>query len=177
MKLNNMNIIYVGFSKPKSWKIFAQLIMFGYGIPYDHVYIRYFSKEMNNWMIFQASKTNVNMMSQATLEQDNFIVKEFEVQLTNENMAAMQEFASSSLGRPYGIKECFGLAWVRVCALFGKVVSNPFKFTGSTYVCSELAGYVCEQFAGMDVDIDPANINPKEMYDYLSSKLVNNKIV
>lgn len=165
-----MNTIYVGFSKPKTWKVFAQLIMFGYGIPYDHVYIRVFSKEMNRWMIFQASKTLVNMMTQDTLEADNIIVKEFQVQLSDDELAAMLQFAADSLGKPYGIKECIGLAWVRICATFGKVVNNPFKFTGSTYVCSELAGYVCDKFAGMDIDVDPANINPKEMYNYLSAK-------
>lgn len=167
-----MNTIYIGFSKPKTWKVFAQLIMWGYGIPFDHVYIRCWSKDMNRWMIFQASKTSVNLVSQDTLELENIIVKEFQIDIADDKMAALLSFAGDNLGKPYGIKECFGLAWVRICAMFGKRVNNPFRFDGSTYVCSELAGYVCEQFAGMAVDADPANINPKEMYDYLSAKFI-----
>ncbi len=163
--------IKVGFSKPNSWKPFAKLIMLAYNVPYDHVYIKYDSAEMGRTMIFQASKMAVNLVSEDMFLSENIVVKEFEVDITDQQMKDILEFTADNLGKPYGIKECVGLGIVRVAQLFGKRINNPFSFDGSTYVCSELAGYVCEKFIGMDIDSDPANINPKEIYDYLCEKL------
>src|ERR1017187_5764872 len=149
-----MSNIIIGFSKPTSFKLFAWLIMKAFNTPYDHVYIKYFSKEMNRWMIFQASKMAVNFMSQSYFESENVVIKEFNVPISDENMNAMLQFAADNVSKPYGLKECVGLAIVRIAQLFGKRINNPFKFDGSTYVCSELAGYVCDQFAGLDIDVD-----------------------
>jgi uncharacterized protein YycO len=145
--------------------------MVGYGIPYDHVYIKYSSAEFQSKMIFQASRLYVNLISEEEFLADNVIVQEFEIVLSDDKMAAMLQFAGKQLGKPYGIKESLGLAIVRIAELFGKTINNPFSFDGSTYVCSELVGYVCDNFAGMDVDTNPANITPKEMYNYLVAKL------
>lgn len=165
-----MTTIKVGFSRPIKWKPFAWLIMVAYDIPYDHVYIRYSSSEFNSQMIFQASSLVVNLMSEDEFLTKNVIVQEFDVELADDKMQTMLQFAGAQLGKPYGIKECFGLAIVRIAELLGKRINNPFGFDGTTYVCSELAGYICDQFAGMDIDVDPANITPKMVYNYLTSK-------
>jgi uncharacterized protein YycO len=161
-----MDSITVGFSKPKVWKPFSWLIMTAYGTPFDHVYIRWHSNSLSRDVIYQASGMAVNFMG-AQFFANNVVVDEFEVQLTPANKLAMIQFAMDNAGKPYGIKECFGLAWVRICSLFGKAVANPFTFDGSTYVCSELVGYILDDYAGMDVNKDPSLIDPKMMYNYL----------
>jgi hypothetical protein len=161
-----MDSIIVGFSKPKVWKPFSWLIMTGYGIPFDHVYIRWHSEKLNRDIVYQASSIMVNFMG-AQFFVNNVVVDEFEIPISSAGKLAMVQFAMDNAGKPYGIKECFGLAWVRICALFGKTVPNPFTFDGSTYVCSELAGYILDEYASLDVNKDPSLIDPKMMYNYL----------
>lgn len=163
-----MDSITVGFSKPIKWKPFSWLIMTGYGIPFDHVYIKWHSDKLDRDIIYQASGTAVNFMGEQFLV-NNVIVDEFVLPITPANKLSMIQFAMDNAGKPYGIKECFGLAWIQICSLFGKTVKNPFKDDGSTYVCSELAGYIVDNYAGLNVNADPSLINPKMMYNYLIS--------
>lgn len=108
----------------------------------------------------------VNFMG-AQFVANNVVVDEFEIPISATAKLAMIQFAMDNAGKPYGIKECFGLAWVKICALFGKAVSNPFTFDGSTYVCSELVGYILDEYTNMNVNKDPSLIDPKMMYNYL----------
>ncbi len=164
-----MDSITVGFSKPKSWKPFAWIIMKGYGIPYDHVYVKFHSDSYDRDIIYQASKTMVNFMSPTVFESENLVVKEFKINITDENKIKMIQFAIDNAGKPYGILECFGMAIVRVAELLGRKIRNPFKEAGSTYVCSVLAGYVLEQYAGQDIPADIDDMTPLVVFNYLSA--------
>jgi hypothetical protein len=161
-----MDSIIVGFSKPNTWKPFSWLIMTGYDTPFDHVYIRWHSDKLNRDIIYQASGTMVNFMGQQFFD-NNIIIDEFPVPITSAKKLSMIQFAMDNSGKPYGIKECFGLAWVRICQMFGKTVSNPFTADGSTYVCSELVGYILDTYDGMDINTNIANITPLMVYNYL----------
>jgi hypothetical protein len=162
-----MNKIYIGFSKPKKWKIFAKLIMLGYGIPYDHVYVRFNSDRYDRDLIYQASKSMVNFMGVGVFSEENIIVDEFEVEISDEKLTAMIQFAIDNAGKAYGVKQAFGMAIVRVAEIFGKYIENPFKDGGKTYVCSELGAYVLEHFAGSVIPKDIDDITPKDLYEYL----------
>lgn len=161
-----MDSITIGFSRPTKWKPFSWLIMTAYGTPYDHVYVRWYSAKLERDIVYQASGTMVNFMGQQFFN-NNVIVDEFEVPITPEHKLALIQFAMDNAGKPYGVKNCFGLAWVRICQMFGKKVSNPFKPDGNTYVCSELAAYVLQEFENVTIDSDIANITPLEVYNYL----------
>jgi hypothetical protein len=169
-----MRKICVGFSKPKKWKPFAWLIMKGYNIPYDHVYVRIHSDTYSRDLIYQASSIKVNFMGAELFEADNIIVNEFEVDIADEHYVAMMQFAIDNVGRAYGMKEAFGLAIVRIAELCGKKIKNPFRDSGHTYICSELASYLLQQYAGADMPKDYEDMTPKDVYDYLSS--LGNKI-
>lgn len=162
-----MAIIKVGFSKPKTWKPFSALIMLGYGIPYDHAYIRYTSDFYNRDVIYQASSTMVNFMAPAIFEANNNVVQEFQINITDDKRKAMVGFAMDNAGKPYGIKECFGLAWVRINELFGRRIKNPFADGGKTYVCCEMAATILEDFANIQVPYNLDTLNPKELYDFM----------
>lgn len=162
-----MKKIKVGFSKPKKWKIFAKLISLGYGIPYSHVYVNFHSDSFDRNLIYQASHTMVNFMGEAIFLEENVVVEEFEVEMTEENFNRMVTFAVDTVGKPYGLKQCFGMAIVRIAEIFGKYITNPFKDKGSTYVCSELGAYVLEKFAGASIPRDIDDITPKDLYEYL----------
>src|ERR1051325_226822 len=162
-----MKSISVGFSRPNRWKPFAWLIMKAYNIPYDHVYIRVHSDKHDRDLIYQASGIAVNFMGPAIFDSNNVIVKEFKIDIADDKYQALMQFAIDNAGKPYGIKEVVGLAWVRVMQLCGKTVKNPFKDGGATYVCCELVGHILEQFAGVDIPGSMYDWNPKDVYDFL----------
>lgn len=163
--------ILVGLSRPKKWKAFAQLIMAGYGIPYDHVYVKFHSDKYDRDLIYQASKTMVNFVGSDMFLSNNLSIYEFEVEIPDDKVVAMMQFMIDNAGKPYGIKQCFGMAIVRVCEIFGKYIENPFKDGGKTYVCSEIGAYILEQFAGAVIPKDIDDITPKDLYNYFQSIL------
>ena len=171
MRLSNVEKIVVGFSRPKKWKPFAWLIMVGYGIPYDHVYVRMHSDSYERDIIYQASKSMINFMGTTVFEADNIIVKEFQVDISTENKKALMQFAIDNAGKPYSIKEAVGLAWVRINALFGRKITNPFKDGTNGYVCSVLADYILDHYTTVKVPGDFEDADPRFLYDYLDSYL------
>lgn len=170
-----MEEIKIGFSKPKKWKPFAWLIMIGYGIPYDHVYVKFHSDKYDRDLIYQASKTLVNFMGTEIFKEENFIIDEFSISISDEQKIKMMKFAIDNSGKPYGIKQAFGMAIVRIAEMFGKYIKNPFKDEGKTYVCSELAAYILEEFAGKSIPKDIDDITPKDLYEYLNLLKKENK--
>lgn len=159
--------ITIGFSKPKTWKPFAWLIMVGYGIPFDHVYVKIDFPKIGTTAIYQASGTMVNFMAQDVFFANNVTLHEFVIPLDDNSRANLMKFCIDNAGKPYGIKECFGLAWVRLNALVGRKIANPFKADGSTYVCSELAAYILNNFTKTNISGDLADATPLEVYNTL----------
>lgn len=164
-----MDKITVGFSRPKTFKLFAWVIMKTYNIPYDHVYVKFHSESYDRDIIYQASNLMVNFMSPVVFESANVIVDEFEIDILEENKLKMIQFAIDNAGKPYGFMEAVGLGLVRLCELFGKKIKNPFGGGTQNYVCSVIAGYILEQYAGAQIPGDFENVSPPIMYNYLMS--------
>jgi hypothetical protein len=162
-----MEKIKIGFSKPKTWKPFSAIIMAGYGIPYDHVYVRIPAPKYDRDLIYQASKTMVNFMGVEVFEADNEILKEFEIEISDDQKKILMQFAIDNAGKPYGWKEAIGLAIVRLAELFGKKIKNPYSGGSSTYVCSVLASYVIENFTNDKDSTPPEDMSPKDVWDFL----------
>lgn len=160
----------IGFSKPKKWMPFSWLIQTAYNIPYDHVYLRINLSELGSDIIFQASSTMVNFMGAIEFANKNDVVKEFTIEMSDENKKAMMLEAFALAGTPYGVKECFGLAWVKIMSWFGKSVKNPFAASTQTEdVCSQLVSQFLITYAGMTLPKDPADMTPLDVYQFMSS--------
>jgi len=162
-----MNKISIGFSRPKAWKPFSWAIMKGYGTPYAHVYIKIYSSKYDRQLIYQASHMTVNFMSPSIFMEENIIVDEFDLEIENANYIKMMQFAIDNVGKPYGVKEAFGLAIVRIADLLGKKIKNPFRDGGKTYVCCELGGHIAANYASVGISTDFDDLNPKELYEIL----------
>ena len=80
----------------------------------------------------------------------------------------MIQFAIDNVGKPYGMLNALGLAWVRVCEIFGKNVKNPFSDDGKTYVCCEWAGKILKDFTSVEIHEDLNSINPREIFELLT---------
>jgi hypothetical protein len=165
-----MDSITIGFSKPKTWKPFAWLIMQGYGTPYAHVYIKFHSESYDRDLVYQASGLAVNFMNKQHFQEHNTVVQEFQIAISEEDKKAMVQFAIDSIGSPYGMKDCLGLAWVRFCEIFGKKVKNPFDDGMKMWVCCELGYYVWKTYVKKEQAVDAGDITPKSLYNQLNVK-------
>jgi hypothetical protein len=79
------------------------------------------------------------------------------------------QFAIDNAGIPYGIKNAFGLAIQRLAHLCGFKIKNPFSDGSKSYVCCEIAGYVLESFANVDLPQDLNEITLEQIYDFMVS--------
>jgi hypothetical protein len=165
-----MNKMVIGFSKPRKFKPFAELIKFVFATPYDHVYLKFQSDFFSRDLIYQASKLMVNFMGSKTFLSENLIIDEFEIELTDEQMQALIAFAIDNACKPYGMLEAFGLGLVRVSEIFGKTIRNPFGGGTQNYVCSVLAAYVLQNFTSVKLIKDFQDMSPKDVWDFLESK-------
>lgn len=165
-----MDNIIVGFSKPKKWKPFAWLIMIGYGIPYDHVYIKLYLDDFENFIVFQASQLTVNLMGSYFFENNN-IIDEFELPISKNNKKDLLNFCYNTIGKPYSIKEAIGLALIRIFQLFDIKFNNPFN----GYVCSTLVGYILKGYLNKDISDNINNLSPLDIYNYLIKFKENTK--
>lgn len=162
-----METVTIGFSKPNKFKLFAFAIMKGLGIPYSHVYVKFYSSKFDRFLIYQASHTTVNFCSVPIFEKNNAVVKEFPVQMTPDQFVSMLKFAIDNCGKPYGFKNILGLTYVRIMELLGKKVKSPFSDNDRTYVCCELVGAILNNFIEKDLKLDLNNITPKDIYIHM----------
>lgn len=162
-----MPSIIVGFSKPKKWKPFAWLIMKGYNSPYSHVYVKFWSEKFGRFLIYHASQTSVHFVGTEMFEQQAEVIKEFDIEITDESRTKIIQFAIDNAAKPYGIKNVIGLTWVRICEIFGKKIKNPLSDGGKTYVCCELVAKIIEEYISPDCNLNPEDINPEELYNFM----------
>lgn len=160
--------IIIGFSKPKSFKIFSWAIIKGYGTPYSHVYVKFYSAKFDRELYYQASGLSVNFMGSDHFNNHNMVVKEFELSISEESGVAMIQYAIDTAGAPYGISQIFWMAYVRLGEILGKKWSSPKNDGEHTFVCSELASIVLEKFVGIKLPSIPDDMTPLAVYSLLS---------
>lgn len=85
--------------------------------------------------------------------------------LPDDVIERMQEFAKSQVGQPYDFKLFFGLWW-RLLWGWSRKKAIPNWPTG--YICSELVARPLHQIAGLTLssDVDPANITPGDIWKW-----------
>lgn len=164
-----MTTIKIGFSKPKKWKPFAALIMAGYGIPYDHVYLELYSVKYDRKMIYQASGARVNFMGYELFHEENDVIAQYTVELEDAQYAKLMQFAIDNSGRPYGVKQAVGMAIVRIAEILGRKIKNPFADGSNTFVCSELGAFVLQTFDNIKFSDDQDDITPQTLWNYFQS--------
>lgn len=164
-----MNTLTIGLSAATNWfRPFAWVIEKGYGISYSHCYVKCKLTKTGEFAIFQASGTKVNFLGWKKFLAKEKVIYEYSFNVTDEKFEEFLNFAVGKVGTPYGVLQCFGLAWVRINEMLGRKVLNPFADGNQTYVCSELAASVLEKFDKIDIPEQLDSISPKELYDVVS---------
>lgn len=149
--------IYVGFSKPSTFKPFAYIIQKVEAREYDHVYIRFQEPVDNEYMIFQASKTMVNLYNCNIFFKDNTMIKEYEFDITKEQQLLLWSFIKANLGIPYSLKEDFGILLMKMFH-----IKQPFNDGNREQFCSKLGAVVC-QLIGIPMTEDAGSIDPSKL--------------
>ena len=161
--LDIMKTIVVGFSRPTVPTWFARAIMWVDNTPYDHVYIKWNWKGIDRDIIYQASKLAVNFESNLTFNSHALTIEEYEINISDDCHKAIMQFCMDNSNKPYGIKEIFGFAWVKICKKAGYAVHNPFPTHGSSYVCSKLAADILAMTGKIAIGSSPDDIDPLDL--------------
>ena len=164
-----MKQITIGFSKSTSkFAIFSWLILLTQKTPYSHVYLRYHDDYLNQNMIYQASHTLVNYMSMPVFLGQEDVIKEFTFHISEETFKAWMEFAANNAGKPYGVLEIVGLAFVELASLFNVKITNPFKDAGQTWICDQLVAAGLETCNNIKLTMPLNDMRPQDVYQVVS---------
>jgi hypothetical protein len=159
--------IYIGFSKPTIFfPIFGWVIQAVESRPYDHVYIRIQEPMDNEYMIFQASKSMVNLYSSKIFLSVNKPIKEYEIDINPDQYVLLWRFIKANLGIPYSLKEDFGILLMKIFH-----IAQPFNGGFSVEFCSKLGANVCN-LLGISMLEDVGSIDPSGLDTILNNKLL-----
>lgn len=157
--------IIVGFSTHKTFNVLSKLIQLVEHTDFSHVYIRFYSKSIDRYLIYQASGLQVNFCGLEHFYEKNKTIAEFRIKVDPETKRQLLMDAVDLAGKPYGMKDLIGIGLVRFCSLFKIKIKNPFADGSKTYICSELASTFLVKLGYTIQDLDSAT--PKDVYDIL----------
>lgn len=159
--------ITVGFSKPKNKLLpwFSWLIRLYQGTDYSHVYLRWDIENLPEKLCYQASGLQVNFIGQSAFDSEIQPVIEYKLKtdISPQVWKKLMSFCIDNAGKPYGVKDVFGLLWAR---LFKKKV-NPLDPARSAWVCSGLVACILEDVFLMNLGIDFSIATPKDVELFL----------
>jgi len=158
-----MKKIIVGFSRPIKATWFSRAIQCADKTPYDHVYIKWTWAAVERDIIYQASKFSVNFESNLTFNSHALTIEEYEVQIGEEAHKKIMQFCMDNSNKPYSLKQIFGFAYVKLAAMIGQKVHNPFPTHGNSYVCSKIAAEILAMTDTVKIDASFDDIDPRDM--------------
>jgi hypothetical protein len=172
-----MKTLVIGFSRPIKPTLFSRLIQFAdKQSNFDHVYATWNWPMIDREIIYQASKLSVNFESNVTFDGHAIRVEEYEVSVNDEPYKEIMQFCMDNSNKPYGIKEVFGFAYVKICALFKLKVNNPFPTYGSSFVCSKLITEILQIAQIVDPRISPDNVDPLDLNTIIKASGLKNRL-
>lgn len=161
--------IRIGFSKPKNkfFPIFSWLIRAIERTSYSHVYLQWDSEFAGSTITYHAAGHSVHFLGLKLFKKSINPIHIFELDISREQYKELLNYCFENSGTDYGIKQIFGIAYVKFMGLFGKRVKNPFADGEVSQVCSELAGYVLSDILNKDFNIDLDIAGPKDIFQFL----------
>lgn len=162
--------IIVGFSRPRSkLKPFSWLIQLWQWTPYSHTYVKFYSAKYDRWLTYQASHALVNFYGPAAWEAEALVVREFEIEVSDEVYRRVMTYAIDKAGLPYDLTSIFGIVAVAVAGLFGKKIANPLN-SKNGFFCSELVGSILVELLGEEIRGEISTLTPKDIYEHLERR-------
>jgi hypothetical protein len=135
--------ICIGFSKRSLF--FSSLLQWVEKRPYSHCYISFAHPVTGQSMILQAAEWNIHMVTRENFQKvhKNVIIKEYIFDIPDYlDIINTLTFINKVSGNPYGYRQLFGMALVKLAGFFGKTIKNPLGDGLDTMVCSEFCANV-----------------------------------
>jgi hypothetical protein len=164
-----MNKLSIGFSKPKTWKPLAELIMLIGGTSYSHTFVTWKCTAIDRRKVFEAVGSGIRIISNVTFKEHAEIVELYHFEVSDEKMIEIEQMAHDMAGTPYGTKALVGIGIMKVFNFFNKVFclkgrqSNPYADGARSNVCIEAAGRILYKI--LDTAL-PDNIEGMELGEY-----------
>lgn len=152
-----MQKITIGFSKPKKPNPVSWLIMRVNRTPFSHTYVKINSSSLDRDLIYQARGTQVNFIGLKRFDSSAIVVKEFDLEVTQEQKTLILQFCVDNAGVPYGVMQLVGMLYVMFMRTFKRKVRNPWT---SGMVCVEVIVLLIKLLnIPIDADPDTADLN------------------
>lgn len=162
-----MSKVYIGFSYPKEFKIGAKAISWWIERPYSHVYLRFESSKIPS-SVYHAAHGMVHFRSLNNFLIENDIVKEYEIELSDEDRLKTLIKCMDLSGDKYGFKE---LGKIFISDLTFAICKKELIWENSKgYICSELVGELCACVLKIKFEKPMFLLKPSDIDDKLHGK-------
>ena len=163
-----MNIV-VGFSRHPGFAPGSWLLCAAEGTPYSHAYIKIRSESLDRTLIYQATGIGVYFIGEAQFLLRATPVEEYSFEISDAAKKTFLQKAIDKTGLPYSRMQVIGIGIMRLCALFGKKISNPFKNGDKAYVCCELVDAALCELGLFPDDVDKDCIGLRDLRDHVKT--------
>lgn len=169
-----MKNAYIGFSYPREFKIGAAGIAWWSNAKYSHVYIRFEYQDSKD-AIFHAAHGMVHFKSVPNFERDNLVIKEYLIQLSEQEHSELFDECMDLAGEKYSL---ITLGKIFASDITYKVCQRTINWKDSPgYICSELVGELCIERLKIQFNKPKFLLKPVDIDLGLKNKLIVNDIV
>ena len=165
-----MRKIIFGFSRPKKWKPFAELIQFVDQSNVSHGYTRFESDRWNASFVYQSSGHRTNFMGGTLFDLINVRVEEYCLEVPDEVEAKIGNLCVTREGKPYALKQVVGKGLVLLVAFMTMrqiKIKNPFPNGDKQTDCIEEQAAILSQGLGINTPLDMDSVTVKPFRDWL----------
>lgn len=149
-----MNKIYIGFSRPTSFKIGAEFIKLWQNASFSHTYIKF-----NEEIIIHAAHGRVHCLTEEMFLKQNVVIKEYALEIESTTNAML--YCLTKVNEPYGYLELVKIFLYDIFHNLG--IKLPFKDSNG-YICSEFVGWVLTTQFDLEFDKPHFLLTPKDIY-------------
>ncbi len=152
--------IKIAFSKPLNFKLGAEAISWWMGEEYSHVLL-VFEYADSKPAVFHAAHGMVHFKSLTNFLKDNTIVKEYSIQLSDEQQSLFFDDCMELAGEKYSVKELAQILAVDLAFMIFRKDIGSQEMCG--YICSELVGKFCIEKMNIKFDKPTYLLKPNDI--------------
>lgn len=156
-----MKKIIIGCSKNQL--IGSKVIQWYMNTNYSHVYVRWYLSSQDRDIVYQASHGMVHFCSLEHFTRDNVIVKEYSIELTDEQFVKFSRKCVDLAGEKYSKLELLQI-------IIRDISNDTISFSDQPgYICSEL---MCELLEDLDIKLNKPKylVTPKDIVEVLEKQ-------
>lgn len=162
-----MKKIVCGVSKPREWKILAELIMWWEDSIASHAYF-YIKRDSGVHLLYQAVGSGTEFMCYDGFKIHNEPILEKEIEISEEKYQALLDYLILRLKTKYSIKHLFGLFLKRLLLYWFNVkIKNPFADKEKSEVCVEAMIRMLNDQDIYQTTEDPEEVGMREVIQVL----------